>query len=99
MTNDNKIIKFINKRIFCILAFKTSLFGILIYRLFDLQILKHKQYLSSAENNHSRIITEPSQRGLILDANDAILAENFYEYLLILDSIFIKSLVFLSIVE
>ena len=86
MTNDTKIIKFINRRIFYILAFKASLFGILVYRLFGLQILKHKQYLNSAENNHSRIITEPSQRGLILDINDEILAENFYEYLLILDT-------------
>lgn len=86
MSNDIKIIKSTNRRIFCILAFKASLFGVLVYRLFNLQILKHKQYLNSAENNHSRIIAEPSRRGLILDKNSEILAENFYEYLLILDT-------------
>jgi len=86
MRNNQKIIKFNSRRIFCILAFEASLFTILIYRLFNLQILKHKQYLNSAENNYSRTITEPSQRGLILDLNGEILAENFYEYLLILDT-------------
>ena len=76
MIKDPKITKFINRRLFLILAGQASLFGVIFYRLFNLQIIKHQNYLTSAENNQSRIVIEPVPRGLILDANDKILAEN-----------------------
>ena len=86
MTNDQKVVKLVNRRIFLILIGQLSFFGILIYRLFNLQIVRHKEYLTLAENNQYRVVVEPVSRGLILDSNDKVLAENVVEYLLILDS-------------
>ena len=75
-----------------ILAGQFSLFGVLVYRLFNLQIVRHKEYFDSAESNQSRTIIDPVPRGLILDTNGVSLAENSCDYLVILDSRTIDSI-------
>ena len=86
MNIDPKLIKLANRRIFLILAGQFSLFSVIIYRLFHLQVVRHKEYLAFAENNQLRTVVEPVARGLILDKNNIVLADNSIEYLIVLDS-------------
>jgi penicillin-binding protein 2 len=63
-------------------AFVVLLAAALLARGFDLQVVQHKQYIQRAESNRiSRVPTAPN-RGLILDRNDRILAENYSAYTL-----------------
>jgi penicillin-binding protein 2 len=85
MVKDSKLNRFVNKRIFFLLVLKGSFFGILIYRLFNLQVTNHSKYKKLSEKNYSRTIIEPALRGVIFDKNGEVLAENQQEYLIILD--------------
>lgn len=51
-------------------------FSVLGGRLWYLQVLQHDEYQSYAEGNRIRLRPEPGLRGLILDRNGAVLAEN-----------------------
>ncbi|HET9463050.1 MAG TPA: penicillin-binding protein 2 [Thiobacillus sp.] len=63
-------------------AFVALLAMALLGRGFDLQIVQHNHYIQRAESNRiSRVPTAPN-RGLILDRNDRILAENYSAYTL-----------------
>jgi penicillin-binding protein 2 len=63
-------------------AFVALLATALLARGFDLQIVQHNHYIQRAESNRiSRVPTAPN-RGLILDRNDRILAENYSAYTL-----------------
>src|SRR4030065_173454 len=54
----------------------------LLARGFYLQVVQHEHYIQRAESNRiSRVPTAPN-RGLILDRNDRILAENYSAYTL-----------------
>jgi penicillin-binding protein 2 len=57
-----------------ILAF--AVFGILLLRLWSLQILSSAHYTRLADNNQIRTERTPAQRGLILDRNGATLVRN-----------------------
>lgn len=83
---NQKILTIMNRRIFLVFIIQASLFLVLCYRLLHLQIIKHNHYKNLSTNNHIRTIIEPVPRGLILDCNGKILADNEYEYLLIIDS-------------
>lgn len=63
-------------------AFVALLAIALLARGFYLQIVQHDHYIQRAESNRiSRVPTAPN-RGLILDRNDRILAENYSAYTL-----------------
>lgn len=63
-------------------AFVALLATALLARGFYLQIVQHDHYIQLAESNRiSRVPTAPN-RGLILDRNDRILAENYSAYTL-----------------
>jgi len=63
-------------------AFVALLATVLLAREFYLQIAQHDHYIQLAENNRiSQVPTAPN-RGLILDRNDRILAENYSAYTL-----------------
>jgi len=63
-------------------AFVALLATALLAREFYLQIVQHEHYVQRAESNRiSRVPTAPN-RGLILDRNDRILAENYSAYTL-----------------
>jgi penicillin-binding protein 2 len=49
---------------------------VLIGRLVLLQVVRHDEYLLRAEGNRARIEPLPAPRGLILDRNGKVLAEN-----------------------
>lgn len=57
-----------------------AIFGYYAIRLFDLQILNSNAYLGQAEENRTREISIPTQRGIILDRNGVVLARNIASY-------------------
>ncbi len=56
------------------------LFGILIYRLFVLQIVDGKEYLDNFTYGQERTVTVPAPRGIIYDRNGNELAYNEISY-------------------
>ena len=58
------------------------LFGILIGRFFQIQILEYDWYSQKANSNRIRKVTTTAPRGLILDRNGQILVDNFPTYVL-----------------
>jgi penicillin-binding protein 2 len=67
-------------------------FGILLGRLFWLQIIKYDNYSSKAEDNRITIVPLVPNRGLILDRNFSVLANNYSAYTLELTPSKIKKL-------
>lgn len=57
-------------------------FALLIGRWIWLQVVRHRQYSTQAEDNRIAIVPLPPQRGLILDRNGIILANNYAAYTL-----------------
>ena len=56
------------------------IFGFFIYRLFDLQIIRGGTFLTQADKNRTKEINLPTQRGIIYDRNNFILAQNIASY-------------------
>ena len=54
----------------------------LLARAFYLQIVQHDHYIQRAESNRISLVPAAPNRGLILDRNDRILAENYSAYTL-----------------
>ena len=52
------------------------LFGVLLFRLWALQVLHSDQYVAAAAQNSIRTLTMPSPRGQILDRNGNVLVSN-----------------------
>ena len=50
--------------------------GVLMARLFYLQVLNHQLYQTKADDNRVMLVTEPPPRGLIYDRNGVVLADN-----------------------
>ena len=50
--------------------------GVLVSRLFQLQVLEHQRFTAMSQGNRLRIEPLPPTRGLIFDRNGVVLAEN-----------------------
>ncbi len=57
-------------------------FGLLASRLVYLQIYKHEELMTQAENNRIAVVPIVPNRGLILDRNGVVLANNYSAYTL-----------------
>ena len=57
-----------------------AVFLIFLGRLFVLQILENSEWVAQAEENRISEINLPTQRGIIFDRNDYILAQNIASY-------------------
>ena len=57
-----------------------AIFGYYAVRLFNLQILQSNTYLGQSEENRTKEISVPTQRGIILDRNGVVLARNVASY-------------------
>lgn len=57
-------------------------FGLVAARLFYLQVVRHDDLLTQAENNRTAVIPIVPNRGLILDRNGIVLASNYSAYTL-----------------
>jgi len=72
-----------NVQLWRIIVFGIAIIGVfLIYlgRLFSLQILESADWVAQAEENRISEINLPTQRGIIFDRNDYILAQNIPSY-------------------
>ena len=67
-------------RILIFYAVAALVFGLLAFRLFNLQIFEGKNWLTRAEDNYTREISIPTSRGIIYDRNGVILARNTASY-------------------
>ncbi|MGB9130220.1 MAG: penicillin-binding protein 2 [Thiobacillus sp.] len=63
-------------------VFVAMLAAVLLGRAFYLQILQHEHYIERAESNRISLVPTAPHRGLILDRNGRILAENYSAYTL-----------------
>ncbi|MGK2953468.1 MAG: penicillin-binding protein 2 [Thiobacillus sp.] len=63
-------------------AFVALLAATLLGREFYLQIVQHEHYIQRAESNRISLVPTAPNRGLILDRNGRILAENYSAYTL-----------------
>src|SRR3990172_12631374 len=67
-------------RIFLFGGLVSIVFLYYTFRLFNLQIVQGPQWSAQAEENRIREINTPAQRGLILDRNNYVLAQNIASY-------------------
>jgi len=56
------------------------IFVVIIARLFGLQILDYETYLNYSDENRTRAISDPPERGIIYDRNGYVLARNVASY-------------------
>jgi penicillin-binding protein 2 len=57
-------------------------FGLLLARFLWLQVVKHQDFMSQADDNRISVVPVVPNRGLILDRNGVVLARNFSAYTL-----------------
>jgi penicillin-binding protein 2 len=69
-------------RIFAAAAFVLIGFGLLGFRLLHLQVWKHDELMTQAEANRIAVVPIVPNRGLILDRNGVVLANNYSAYTL-----------------
>ncbi len=69
-------------RIWAAAGFVMFCFGLLAFRLFVLQVVRHDELATQAENNRISVVPIVPNRGLILDRNGVVLANNYSAYTL-----------------
>ena len=69
-------------RLFAAAAFVLLCFGLLVFRLTHLQVAKHEELSVRAENNRIAVVPIVPNRGLIVDRNGVVLANNYSAYTL-----------------
>ena len=69
-------------RIFAAAAFVLFAFGLIGVRLLHLQVWKHDELMTQAEANRIAVVPIVPNRGLILDRNGVVLANNYSAYTL-----------------
>jgi penicillin-binding protein 2 len=69
-------------RLIVSLGFALFLLGILLLRFFYLQVVRHHYYQTLAESNRIALVPIVPNRGLILDRNGMVLADNYSGYTL-----------------
>ncbi|MBC7957785.1 MAG: penicillin-binding protein 2, partial [Cytophagales bacterium] len=69
-------------RLFAAAAFVLIAFGLLTARLVLLQVVRHEELATQAENNRIAVVPIVPNRGLIVDRNGVVLANNYSAYTL-----------------
>ncbi|HRI17373.1 MAG TPA: penicillin-binding protein 2 [Burkholderiaceae bacterium] len=69
-------------RLFAAAAFVLFCFGLLAARLIYLQVFRYEELATQAENNRISVLPIVPNRGLILDRNGIVLADNYSAYTL-----------------
>ena len=73
---------FFKRRLALLSAVILIAFSVIIGRFFYLQIFKYDFYKGLSENNRIALIPNVPNRGLILDRNGIIMADNYFDYTL-----------------
>ncbi len=74
------LLKIIKSRIFIVSLIIIGLFSVLIYRIFDLQIVNENYYMSTYIQKAEKTVYTPGTRGKIRDVNGEILAYDELAY-------------------
>lgn len=82
------VLNMITSRIFVLILVFFGLFGILVYRLFDLQIVHGSEYLDNFKLTIRKERTIPSTRGNIYDCNGELLAYNELAYSVTIEDVY-----------
>jgi len=69
-------------RLWAAAGFVLFCFGLLVFRLTVLQIQRHEDLAARAENNRTAVVPIVPNRGLIVDRNGVVLANNYSAYTL-----------------
>ncbi|MFW9615413.1 penicillin-binding protein 2 [Aquabacterium sp.] len=69
-------------RLWAAAGFVLFCFGLLLYRLVVLQVVRHDDLAAQAENNRIAVVPIVPNRGLIVDRNGVVLANNYSAYTL-----------------
>lgn len=72
--------KILGSRIFALALVFTGMFAILIFKLFDLQIVNGEKYLDEYVQLTAKTVDTPGTRGNIYDRNGKLLAYNELAY-------------------
>jgi len=67
-------------RVFLVYGLIVAILGLIIYRLFSLQVLGTQAWVDQAVENYTTEISDPASRGIIYDRNGHILARNVASY-------------------
>ena len=80
--NTERELHFFRLRLSAAGVFVLVCFGLLLARFLWLQVFKHDDYASQAEDNRISVVPVVPNRGLILDRNGVVLARNYSAYTL-----------------
>ena len=80
--NNDREIRLFRVRISALFALVCICFGLLVARVVWLQVVKHNEFAALAEDNRIAIVPIVPNRGLIVDRNGVVLAQNFSAYTL-----------------
>lgn len=69
-------------RIWVVALVVLLMFGLLVFRLFTLQVVRHDAFAERAESNRTAVVPIVPNRGQILDRNGIVLATNYSAYTL-----------------
>ncbi len=83
-TTTSPRLRFETWRMVVVYAIATAVFGLLVLRLFSLQILGRDEWQDLAVENYTREVSVPAPRGIIYDRNGYVLARNVASYNLII---------------
>lgn len=65
-----------HRRALVMLAFVVLLLGVLVARMYQLQVVEHDIYATISDKNRVQVQSVPPPRGLVYDRNGVLLAEN-----------------------
>ena len=76
------IVEHVKHRLFVVTLIVLVLFGVLVYRLFDLQIVNGEKYQESFTYKSVKTVSVKATRGNIYDCNGKLIAYNEASYTL-----------------
>jgi len=79
-----------HERVRIAILFVSVCFGLLVVRLFWLQVISHNKYATLAESNRIAIVPVPANRGLLIDRNGIVIGRNYSALTLEIDASQIK---------
>jgi penicillin-binding protein 2 len=80
LKDPNREHKIFQNRVIIAMMMILLLFGVIVFHLFNLQLIEKQRYETLSKNNRIKILPLPPTRGLIYDRNGVLLADNRVSY-------------------